>query len=77
MTERGQDEDEVCQRSLCGPERGAGNHLRVSAGIRFYAEEGGAGNHLRRIAAGIHFYAEPQASASTPRRAEREIIRDV
>ena len=43
----GKGEDEVCQRSLCGPERGVGNHLRVSAGIRFYASEGGAGNHLR------------------------------
>ena len=52
----GKGEDEVCQRSLCGPERGVGNHLRVSAGIRFYASEGGAGNHLR-VSAGIRFYA--------------------
>ena len=39
----GKCEDEVCQRSLCGPgrgveSRGVGDHLRVSAGIRFYAE---------------------------------------
>ena len=68
MTKRGQDEDEVCQRSLCGPERGAGNHLRVSAGIRFYAEEGGAGNHPRRIAAGIRFYAEEGGAGNHPRR---------
>ena len=60
----GKGEDEGCQRSLCGPERGVGNHLRVSAGIRFYASEGGAGNHLW-VSTGIRFYA---------RRAEREII---
>ena len=52
----GQGEDEGCQRSLCGPERGVGNHLRVSAGIRFYASEGGAGNHLW-VSTGIRFYA--------------------
>ena len=39
----GKGEDEGCQRSLCGPERGVGNHLL-------------------------------QASASTPVKAEREII---
>ena len=62
-------EDEGCQRSLCGPcrgveSRGVGNHLRVSAGIRFYAKEGGAGNHPR-VNAGIRFYAEKRRSGNS------------
>ena len=75
MAERGWgNQDEVCQRSLCGPgrgveSRGLGNHLRcIAAGIRFYAEEGGAGNHPRRIAAGIRFYAEEGGAGNHPRR---------
>ena len=62
----GKGEDEVCQRSLCGPGRGVGNHLLVSAGIRFCANEGRAGNHPRQ-SAGIRFYAEEGGAGNHPR----------
>ena len=68
---RGWGQDEVCQRSLCGLGRGVesrslGNHLRVSAGIRFCANEGRAGNHPRQ-SAGIRFYAKEGGAGNHPR----------
>ena len=57
---------EGCQRSLCGPGRGVGNHLRVSAGIRINAGEGGAGNHPR-VNAGIRIYANEGGAGNHPR----------
>ena len=66
---KGKGEDEVCQRSLCGLGRDVGDHpRRNAAGIRFYADEGGAGNHPRRNAAGIRFYADEGGAGNHPRR---------
>ena len=64
---RGKGEDEVCQRSLCGLGRDVGDHpRRNAAGIRFYADEGGAGNHPRQ-SAGIRFYAKEGGAGNHPR----------